>query len=137
MITGLNHLTLAVSDLDRAFRFYVDVLGCRPVARWDRGAYLAAGSIWICLNLDEDVSGSPPHRDYTHVAFTVEPSKFVEAKKRLTDVGAAPWKDNRSEGESFYFLDPDGHKLELHVGDLASRIAACRKAPYDGMKFFD
>jgi hypothetical protein len=34
-------------------------------------------------------------------------------------------------------VDPDGHKLEAHVGDLASRLAACRQRPYAGMKFFD
>lgn len=45
------------------------------------------------------------------------------------------WKDNKSEGQSFYFLDPDGHKLELHVGDLASRLAQCREKPYSGMRF--
>ena len=42
---GLNHLTLAVADLDRAFDFYVEVLRCRPRARWARGAYLSAGQI--------------------------------------------------------------------------------------------
>ncbi|OYQ98817.1 hypothetical protein B9P90_05980 [Citrobacter freundii] len=45
------------------------------------------------------------------------------------------WKDNKSEGQSFYFFDPDGHKLELHVGDLSSRLAQCREKPYSGIRF--
>lgn len=44
-------------------------------------------------------------------------------------------EDNKSEGQSFYFLGPDGHKLELHVGDLVSRLAQCREKPYSGMRF--
>jgi hypothetical protein len=32
---------------------------------------------------------------------------------------------------------PDGHKLELHVGSLAQRLAACREQPYKGMVFYD
>jgi hypothetical protein len=47
------------------------------------------------------------------------------------------WKSNRSEGDSFYFLDPDGHQLEAHVGSLESRLAQCRLRPYAGMRFFD
>ena len=59
---------------------------------------------------------------------------FVE---QLRGANVKEWRDNRSEGASFYFLDPDGHKLETHVGDLASRLQACRQRPYAGMKFFD
>jgi hypothetical protein len=46
-------------------------------------------------------------------------------------------RQNLSEGDSLYFLDPDGHKLEAHVGDLKSRLAQCRVKPYAGMRFFD
>jgi glutathione S-transferase len=34
-----------------------------------------------------------------------------------------------------YFLDPDGHELELHVGDRRSRLAACHAHPYEAMEF--
>ncbi|MCV5433371.1 hypothetical protein OFN37_30045, partial [Escherichia coli] len=55
----------------------------------------------------------------------------------LSQAGAEVWKDSRSEGASYYFLDPAGHELELHVGNLAQRLAACRERPYKGMVFFD
>lgn len=74
--------------------------------------------------------------DYTHYAFTVDAADFTALVERLRAAGVQEWRDNRSEGASFYFLDPDGHKLEVHVGDLASRLQACRAKPYAGMKFY-
>ncbi len=50
MLTGLNHLTLAVADLPASIAFYRDLLGFRLEARWDQGAYLELGSLWLCLS---------------------------------------------------------------------------------------
>lgn len=52
MLTGLNHLTLAVSNLASSLNFYTQTLGFIPKAAWDHGAYLSLGnsgsvSLWI------------------------------------------------------------------------------------------
>ena len=52
MLTGLNHLTLAVSDVSRSLAFYRDVLQLRVEASWDAGAYLSLPGLWLCLSLD-------------------------------------------------------------------------------------
>jgi glutathione S-transferase fosA5 len=136
MIGGLNHLTLSVRDLERSFAFYRDVLGFRPLAQWRRGAYLIAGEeTWVCLALD-DATRPEPVPEYTHVAFSVSHADFAAVVARIRAAGASEWKDNSSEGESLYFLDPNGHKLEVHVGDWRSRLEACRARPYDDMVFF-
>jgi catechol 2,3-dioxygenase-like lactoylglutathione lyase family enzyme len=136
MLTGLNHLTLAVTDLERSFAFYKDLLGFRPAAIWDTGAYLGLGDLWLCLSVDDKRAASP-QPDYTHYAFGIAQDAFAAFRARLLDAGAVEWRKNKSEGDSFYFLDPDGHQLEAHVGNLASRLAKCREAPYAGMRFFE
>ncbi|AZF25554.1 fosfomycin resistance glutathione transferase [Pseudomonas sp. R2-60-08W] len=135
MLSGLNHLTLAVTDLQRSIRFYHELLQLRLDATWDNGAYLSLPGLWLCLSLDP-LRNPIPAADYTHYALTVEAHDFIPLVARLRAAGVGEWRDNRSEGASFYFLDPDGHKLEAHVGDLASRLQACRAKPYAGMKFY-
>lgn len=136
MLTGLNHITLATRDLSPSVEFYRDVLGFKLHARWLRGAYLSLGELWLCLSLDSHKAEGPA-ADYTHYAFSIAQGDFAGFCQRLREQGVTVWKDNKSEGDSFYFLDPDGHKLEAHVGDLASRLRECRGKPYDGMVFFD
>ncbi|MEH4661340.1 FosA family fosfomycin resistance glutathione transferase [Phytobacter diazotrophicus] len=138
MLNGLNHLTLAVSDIASSIGFYHHLLGLPLHARWDNGAYLRCGDLWLCLSLDAQRRYiAPQESDYTHYAFSIDENDFATFVARLTQAGVTSWKENRSEGESFYFLDPDGHKLEAHVGSLAQRLAACRAKPYKGMVFFD
>ncbi|MBW4646882.1 MAG: fosfomycin resistance glutathione transferase [Goleter apudmare HA4340-LM2] len=135
MITGINHITLAVADLEKSFDFYTKILGCKAIAKWKRGAYLLAGNLWLCLSVDEHTRQHPA-KEYTHLAFSVAEEDFSEYSDRLISLGVKQWKQNTSEGDSLYILDPDYHKLELHIGDLSSRIAATKKAPYEGMEFF-
>lgn len=138
MLSGLNHLTLAVSELAASVAFYQQLPGMRLHARWDSGAYFSCGELWLCLSLDPMRLKTPPETsDYTHYAFSVAAEQFAEVTAQLAVWGTVVWKENRSEGESYYFLDPDGHKLELHVGSLAQRLAACRERPYAGMVFYD
>lgn len=135
MLNGLNHLTLAVRDVNRSFDFYTGQLGFIPRARWQQGAYLSLGDLWLCLSWDSSRAPNAPG-DYTHYAFSVAAESFAAVASRLRQAGVKEWKSNRSEGESLYFLDPDEHRLEIHSGDLASRLAACRIQPYQGMEFF-
>ena len=128
MIQGLNHLTLAVTDLEKSFSFYRDVLGFKPLVKWDRGAYFFIGEtdLWFCLNVDER---RKPHDCYTHYAFTVTKKDFDLMKKKLTDAGIISFQDNSSPGDSFYFLDSDGHNLEIHVGSAADRLKIKKENP--------
>lgn len=137
MLTGLNHLTLAVQALPRSIDFYTQALGCRLHARWDTGAYLELGALWICLSLDPQRKPCATPPDYTHYAFSVAAENFAAFVAHAQAWGVHEWKRNHSEGDSFYFLDPDGHALEAHVGTLSSRLVACRSQPYAGMVFSD
>ena len=133
-IGGVNHVTFAVRDIDRSVHFYVQVLGARRRARWAKGAYLELGTLWLCLELD---ARAVRQVDDSHLAFSVDAWGFASLREAIGLSGARLWKENRSEGASLYFEDPDGHKLEIHVGDLRTRLTSCRDAPYEGMEFFD
>ena len=133
MLKELNHLTLDVSSVDQSFNFYRHILGFKPVAKWDTGAYLKLNTLWLCLSQDQVCE----YNDYTHYAFSIDHELIDEFINKIRNEKIPEWKDNTSEGKSIYFLDPDGHKLEAHVGNLATRIRECKKRPYSNMVFFD
>lgn len=135
MIRGINHITLSIRNVEESFTFYVRVLGFRPVARWPKGAYLLAGDTWIALVLDEHVRESALP-EYTHIAFTVSDENLERLSKRIRQSGAEIWQDNWTEGASLYFVDPNGHKLEIHASDLETRIRTAKESPWEGLEFF-
>jgi catechol 2,3-dioxygenase-like lactoylglutathione lyase family enzyme len=99
-IQGLNHLTLAVTDLQRSVAFYRDLLGFELRALWQDGAHLEAGPLWLCLSLDAAAEGAV-RADYTHYAFDVAAEDF-EALSEQIRRQAVVWKENSSEGASLY-----------------------------------
>ncbi|PML79166.1 fosfomycin resistance glutathione transferase [Enterovibrio norvegicus] len=129
MLSGLNHITLSVSHLDTSLTFYTKQLGFKGHVKWDDGAYLSLGDIWLCLSL-----GRPCEKtDYTHIALTVEESAYATFVEKIRAAGVSEWKQNKSEGHSLYLLDPDDHKLEIHVGTLANRLESLNRKPYAGL----
>lgn len=124
---GFNHLTFTVSDLDVSLDFYCHLLGFRGEVRWQKGAYLSYQDVWLCLSL-----GKPaPSADYSHVAISASHEEMRRIRKDPRFHPSMQWQENTSEGDSLYLLDPDGHKLELHQGSLATRLNALKHAPYD------
>lgn len=121
MINGVNHITFAISDLEKSINFYSKILDLKLVAHWDKGAYLMAGNMWIALNVDKKAQVTT-YTDYTHIAFNVLSTEYSKMKQQLEEAGVRVFKDNTSEGDSFYFLDPDGHKLELHYNSIEERL---------------
>ena len=135
MIQGINHITLSVRDIERSFHFYTAVLGMKPLAKWPQGAYLLAGDMWVALVVDEAVR-ERPLPEYTHIAFTVSPEDFAQMSQQIIQNQTLRWQENKTEGDSLYFLDPDGHKLEIHASDLETRLATARKRPWPGLEIF-
>ncbi len=103
--------------------------------RWDTGAYLTAGDFWIGLTLDKSAPEATNNSSYTHIAFAIPPEDFAALRKRFETLGIEEWQTNSSPGESVYFLDPDGHKLEIHARTLADRLAWLRANPKPGIKW--
>ena len=131
MINGLSHITIAVSDIETALSFYSDVLGFTGHVRWQSGAYLSNKDVWLCLSLDKP----KPSKDYSHIAWSVDKSDFIKFSQKIINSGATQWKANSSEGDSLYFLDPDGNKLEIHAGNLQQRLLTLRDKPYQSLEW--
>lgn len=131
MLQGLNHITIAISDLERSLVFYTELLGMKAHVRWDGGAYLSLGGVWFCLSCDKPA----PSLDYSHIALDIADQDFTAFAAKLREAAVPEWQQNSSEGQSVYFLDPDGHKLEAHCGSLQTRLEALKHKPYAGLEW--
>ena len=118
-IKGLDHVVLRVADLDRAIRFYRDVLGCREERRLESIGLvqLRAGAALIDL-IQAPVPPGAGGGNMDHFAIRIDAfdeaelrahfaSHGVEAGERATRYGA------EGNGPSLYIKDPDGNLVEL------------------------
>ena len=122
-IKGLDHVVLRVADLDRAVRFYCEVLGCREERRVESIdlVQLRAGAALIDLI---PAAGAPDpgpissRANMDHFALRIEPFDEAELRAHLTAHGVeagevATRYGAEGDGPSLYITDPDGNTVEL------------------------
>ena len=123
---GLYHSGIPVNDLDRAIKFYRDVLGMdvANVARDDlkglgRADLRSGSSIVVLFQRPNPIERDALAEDgVTHQAFFVDGDDFDTAEERMRAAGVriheVPVVERRS-GRGFYFFDPDGNLLQLYA----------------------
>ena len=120
--TRIGHVHLKVSDLERAIRFYRDVLGFELTQRYGReAAFLSAGGYHhhIGLNTWESAGGSPPPAGRTglyHLAILYPTrAELADALRRLVAAGISlEGASDHGVSEALYLHDPDRNGLELY-----------------------
>ena len=116
---GVLHFTIPVKNLDRAEKFYTEVLGFTKVGRTDRIVFLRAGRDFFNLTYSENpITLNAGDRHEIHSAFRLTPQAYDEALRTLPKKGVEIFKeeDRRSGvfvGRSAYIRDPDCNVIEF------------------------
>ena len=118
----IGHIHLTVSNLERAVKFYRDVLGFEVTQRYDTTAvFLSAGGYHhhIGLNTWAGEGAPPPPTGRTglyHFAILYpNRQELARALKRLLDQGITiDGASDHGVSEAIYLRDPDGNGIELY-----------------------
>ena len=130
-LNGVLETALYADDLERAARFYEDVLGLSPLASDARFRAYDVGGRSVLLVFQRGATletvrlpgGTiPPHDGHgpLHIAFAVDAADLAAWEERLGRHGIAVegrtvWPRG---GHSLYARDPDGHLLEFATPGL-------------------
>lgn len=124
-ITGILETVLYVADVDRAERFYRDVMGLTQIGKEPgRHVFFRVGSGVLLLfraQTTRQAGSLPPHGadGEIHVCFTTYPAEYEVWKRRIQKHGISILQETEwGQGRSFYFRDPDGNLLELANADI-------------------
>jgi catechol 2,3-dioxygenase-like lactoylglutathione lyase family enzyme len=121
MITteGVLHFTIPVKNLDRAEKFYTELLGFEKVGRTERIVFLRAGGDFFNLTYSENpITLNAGDRHEIHSAFRVTPQTYDATLNFLPTKGVEIFKEENREsgvfvGRSAYIRDPDGNVIEF------------------------
>jgi catechol 2,3-dioxygenase-like lactoylglutathione lyase family enzyme len=130
-VSGVSELVLEVSELERAERFYVDMLGLAVVERWPHrnAVWVLAGETRIGLwEPQVGLEGSQGGK-HVHFALHVADDDFgplVETlRKRGLEVPVHEFGglgSVRRPSRSAYVTDPDGHLVEFWTARMSDYL---------------
>ena len=117
MPVQLNHTIVYCSDQQASARFLSEVLGVGPPTRYGPFSVVTVAND---ISLDFLAEGAVHPQ---HYAFLVDEDEFDQIHRRILDRGIPYWADpgrrraqqvnTNDGGRGLYWLDPDGHVLEI------------------------
>jgi catechol 2,3-dioxygenase-like lactoylglutathione lyase family enzyme len=127
-ISALDHVAIAVADVERSCAFYARVLGFeRLYPEWDSPVFMGIPGAGIAI-FDREVHPSPAPEDseppavrILHLAFRVDRAGLEAARAELADEDFRLTFQDHGLSHSLYFRDPDGHLVELTTYDVGRR----------------
>jgi glyoxylase I family protein len=131
----LDHIVLAVTDMEAMLKFYIDVLGLEP----HRVEQYRAGTVpFPCARITEntlidllppamwnfgDENARTSYTNLNHFCLALEKSDWEPQLARLEaagveiEMGPMMLSGARGDGNSIYIRDPDGNRVELRYYD--------------------
>ena len=122
-LEGIDHVALAVRDVERAAQWYIEVLGFerRHQGMWDGvPVFIGKGTTALALFPARETStsadGGGPKM--LHLAMRANRKNFLAAQEELKRRDIDFEFQDHEIAHSIYFRDPDGHKLEITTYEL-------------------
>ncbi len=129
-IPRMTVITLGVTDLAKATRFYETIFGIRPISEYEGISFFELPGAWLALypvdKLAEDISPqlSPTRSGFSGITLAYNARSrgevvaiFEEVKTAGASIVKAP-QDTFWGGFSGYFADLDGHYWEVVWGPM-------------------
>jgi catechol 2,3-dioxygenase-like lactoylglutathione lyase family enzyme len=111
---GVDHIVLHVNDVQRAKKFYTEVLGMTAYREDDGQVFLHAGQQGVALFRKQGGAPLTTGNDLNHLALSVANGTYETLKSDLESHGIVV-SGRPGEDRCIYFRDPDGHRLQLMV----------------------
>jgi catechol 2,3-dioxygenase-like lactoylglutathione lyase family enzyme len=111
IVEEINHISLAVSNLEKSLEFFRDVFYFDTVEKKDKTeAYLMIGDIKLRLKESADVNPNPD----TYVSFNIDMQDFDDVADELEDKKIDFQEiEDKEDGPKIIFSDPDGNKFAI------------------------
>jgi glyoxylase I family protein len=130
-VKRLDHVTVNVTDVDRAKAFYGGLLGLsevpRPASFTFGGAWYAIGPGPVTLHLVQQREADPPASRHVCVW-----AADVREAARVVEAAGFPvrWDRTKIPGvDRFFTDDPDGNRIEIQGADGSGRAGTGESAP--------
>ncbi|HEY4284558.1 MAG TPA: VOC family protein [Chthoniobacterales bacterium] len=127
-LEAIDHVALAVRDVERSAQWYIDVLGFERLHEdvWEIPVVVGKNDAAIALfplrERKPQPSSPPPPIRVLHFAFRTSRTDFLNAQEDLRNHKIQFEFQDHKFSHSIYFDDPDGHEIEITTYELGEAV---------------